>query len=261
MLTLALGIGVNTAVFSMVDGFLLRSLPFREPEKVAALILHEQGVSQRSGQYFSGDDDSHNGATWQALKQSLRSVNLAAWGATGGVNLQAATADGNAVRYVHDTHVSADYFDVLGVRLARGRTFTDEEDRPHGPNAVVLSDGLWQSAFHGDPSIVGRAIDLKGEPYTVVGVLARGAVTPGSADVFTSLRPATTGECGGTNWCSILTCGSSRERTGSRSQQSLPTFTCPRWTRSQDLPGAGRGSMRSRWPDIRVAICSRRSGC
>ena len=62
---------------------------------------------------------------------------------------------------------------------------------------------LWQSTFHGDPSIVGRAIDLKGEPYTVVGVLARGAVTPGNADLFTPLQPATTGECGGTN-CGIL---------------------------------------------------------
>jgi predicted permease len=203
MLTLALGIGVNTAVFSMVDGFVLRSLPFREPARVGVLILHVQGVSQRRGEYFSEDDDSHNGSTWLALKESLQSVTLAAWGATGGVNLQATTADGSAVRYVHDTHVSADYFDVLGVPLARGRSFTAEEDRPHGPNAVVLSYGLWQSAFRGDSSIVGRAIDLKGEPYTVVGVLARGAVTPGNADLFTPLQPAKTGECGGTN-CGIL---------------------------------------------------------
>ena len=203
ILTLALGIGVNTAVFSMVDGFMLRSLPFREPERVAALIFHVQGVSQRSEQYFSEDDDSHNGVTWQALKENLHSATIASWGATGGVNLQAATAGGAAIRYVHDTHVSADYFDVLGVPLAMGRSFTAEEDRPHGPNAVVLSYGLWQSAFHGDASIVGRAIDLKGEPYAVVGVLARGAVTPGNADLFTPLRPATTGECGGTN-CGIL---------------------------------------------------------
>ena len=74
---------------------------------------------------------------------------------------------------------------------------------PKGPNAVVLSYGLWQSTFHGDPSLVGRAIDLRGEPYAVVGVLARGTVTPGNADLFTPLRPATTGECGGTN-CGIL---------------------------------------------------------
>jgi predicted permease len=203
VLTLALGIGVNTAVFSMVDGFLLRSLPFREPEKVAALIFHAQGVSAARGEFFADDDDSHDGETWLAVKDGLRSASLAAWGATGGVNLQAATADGSAVRYVHDTHVSADYFDVLGVPLARGRSFTAEEDRPKGPNAVVLSYGLWQSTFHGDPSLVGRAIDLRGEAYTVVGVLARGTVTPGNADLFTPLRPATTGECGGTN-CGIL---------------------------------------------------------
>ena len=203
VLTLALGIGVNTAVFSMVDGFMLRSLPFREPERVAALIFHAQGMSASRGEFFAEDDDSHDGGTWQAVKDGVQSASLAAWGATGGVNLQARTTDGNAIRYVHDTHVSADYFDVLGVPLARGRTFTAEEDRPHGSNAVVLSYGLWQSAFRADPSIVGRAIDLKGEPYTVVGVLARGAVTPGNADLFTPLRPATTGECGGTN-CGIL---------------------------------------------------------
>jgi predicted permease len=202
-LTLALGIGVNTAVFSMLDGFLLRPLPFREPERVAALIFHLQGVSKRDGQYYSEDDDSHDGGAWQALQQNLRSVDLAAWGATGGVNLQAASGNGRAIRYVHDTHVSASYFGVLGVPIARGRTFTADEDRPKGPNAVVLSYSLWQSAFHRDPSVVGRAIDLKGEPYTVVGVLARGAVTPGNADLFTPLRPATTGECGGTN-CGIL---------------------------------------------------------
>src|SRR5271168_4494689 len=112
VLTLALGIGVNTAVFSMVDGFMLRSLPFREPEKVAALILHAQGVSATRGEFFADDDDSHDGETWQAAEDGLHSVDLAAWGATGGVNLQAATVDGSAVRYVHDTHVSAAYFDV-----------------------------------------------------------------------------------------------------------------------------------------------------
>jgi macrolide transport system ATP-binding/permease protein len=199
VLTLALGIGVNTAVFSMVDAFMLRALPYRQPEKVAALIFHSQGTSAARGQSFADDDDSHDGETWQAAKEGLRSVELAAWGATGGVNLQA----GSAVRYVHDTHVSADYFEVLGVGLALGRTFTAEEDRPKGPNAVVLSYGLWQSAFHGDPSLIGRAIYLKGDPFTVVGVLKRGAVTPAHADLFTPLMPATTGECGGTN-CGIL---------------------------------------------------------
>src|SRR5271167_3310513 len=83
VLTLALGSGVNTAVFSMVDGFLLRSLPFREPERVAALIFHAQGVSASRGEFFAEDDDSHDGNTWQAVKDGVHSASLAAWGATG----------------------------------------------------------------------------------------------------------------------------------------------------------------------------------
>ncbi len=203
VLTLALGIGVNTAVFSMVDGFLLRSLPFREPERVAALILHSQGVSQRSGQYFSEDDDTHTGATWQALKDSLHSVTLASWGGSDGINLETDAASGSAVRYVHESRVSADYFEVLGIPLYRGRSFTVDEDRPGGSKAVVLGYGLWQTTFGADPGVVGKAIHLKGEQYTVVGVLPRGAVTPSKADLFTPLQPALTGECGGNN-CGIL---------------------------------------------------------
>jgi predicted permease len=203
MLTLALGIGVNTAVFSMVDGFMLRSLPYRQPERVAALIFHVQGVSQRNGQYFSEQDDSHTGATWETLGQSLHSVTLASWGGTDGVNLTTDAASGNTVRYVHESRVSANYFDVLGVPLFRGRSFTSEEDRAKGPKAVVLGYALWRSTFGGDLNVLGKAIHLKGEPYTVVGVLPQGAVTPSNADLFTALQPAATGECGGSN-CGIL---------------------------------------------------------
>jgi predicted permease len=204
VLTLALGIGVNTAVFSMVDGFMLRTLPYAHPEKVGALILHQQGVSPRSGKFFSGDDDSHTGATWVLLKDSLRSVTLASWGGTDGVNLQTSAADGNAIRYVHESRVSADYFDVLGIPLYRGRSFSADEDRPKGPKAVVLGYGLWQSTFHGDPGVLGKAIRLKGEAYTVVGILPRGAAVPSNADLFTALQPTPTGgECGGNN-CGIL---------------------------------------------------------
>ena len=98
---------------------------------------------------------------------------------------------------------SAHYFDVLGIPFYLGRSFTDEEDVPHGPPLVVLSYKLWQSTFHSNPKLIGKAIELKGEPYTVVGILPQNAVTPTNADLFTPLRPATTGgECGGNN-CGI----------------------------------------------------------
>ncbi len=203
VLTLALGIGVNTAVFSMVDGFLLRTLPFREPDRVAALIRHEQGIDPRSGKAFTEEDDSHTGETWLALKQNLHSVSLASWGGSDGVNLETSSADGNAIRYVIESRVSADYFNVLGLPLSRGRGFNADEDRPSGPKAVVLSYALWQATFHSDPQVIGHAIHLKGETYTVVGVLSAGAATPSNADLFTPLQPSLNGECGGNN-CGIL---------------------------------------------------------
>jgi predicted permease len=203
ILTLTLAIGVNSAVFSLLDGFLLRTLPYPHAERIGVLMTHIEGTNPRTGQYASEEDDSHDGATWELLKSNLNAVTIASWGGSGGVNLQAGATAGNAVRYVHAGRISAHYFDVLGLPLYLGRSFTDEEDHPDGPQAVVLSYALWQSAFHGDSGIIGEAIHLKGQPYTVVGVLSSKAIIPSAADLFTPLRPATTGECGGNN-CGIL---------------------------------------------------------
>lgn len=211
IVTLALGIGVNTAVFSMVDGFMLRRLPYPHPERIAALVVHQQGTDERTGKAASDDDDSFTGESWQILKNNVTGVIFASYGGTSGVNLKAGADAGNAVRYVHETRVSAHYFDVLGIPLYLGRSFTEDEDRPHGPAVVVLSYGLWQSTFHSDPNLIGKSISLKGEPYTVVGVLPRNtatpvnqnALTPTGADLFTPLQPAPSGECGGNN-CGIL---------------------------------------------------------
>ena len=203
VLTLALGIGVNTAVFSMVDGFMLRRLPYPEPERIAALVVHTQGVSQRSGKLFTEDDNSFTGASWQLLKDNVSGLTFASYGLTSGVNLKADANAGGAVRYVHNIRVSAHYFDVLGIPLYLGRSFSEQEDIPHGPPIVVISYALWQSTFHSDPKLIGKSIELKGEPYTVVGILPRNALTPSNADLFTPLQPATTGECGGNN-CGIM---------------------------------------------------------
>ena len=199
VLTLALAIGVNTAVFSLLDAFLLRALPYPRPDRLAALVVHREGIDPARHAAFDEDDDSFDGDSWRTLNSSLDGVTLASWGGSGGVNLTA----GGAARYVTGSRVSAHYFDVLGIPLYLGRSFSQEEDRPNGPAVAVLSYSLWQSAFQSDPGIVGRSVELKGEPYTVVGVLPRTAVTPSHADVFTPLRPAPTGECGGNN-CGIL---------------------------------------------------------
>ena len=205
VVTLALAIGVNTAVFSLLDGFLLRTLPYPQPDRIAALMSHQVLKSNPSEAL---DDDSSDNMAWRAVKQDVPSVTAAiagdAFGDTEGVNLEAGTAQGGATRYVHGARVSAHYFEVLGIEPLLGRGFTEDEDRPGADKAVVLSYGLWRTAFHEDASILGKSILLKGDPYTVVGVLPRGAQMPNPADVWTPLMPDDPhGVCVGNN-CLIL---------------------------------------------------------
>ena len=204
ILTLALGVGVNTAVFSMVDGFMFRPLPYPDADRVASLLLHREGFSARTGEFGFDDDDSHTFETWNVVSRNVTSVQAAAQGGTTGVNLQAGTQPGADIRYVRTTRVSAGYFDVLGIRPLLGRGFTTDEDRPGGPKVIVLGYSLWQSAFQGDNRILGKEVTLKGEPYRVVGVLPNLARTPGNGELFTALAPEDPkGECGGDN-CNIF---------------------------------------------------------
>jgi len=201
-LTLALGVGVNTAVFSLVNAFLLRPLPYPAPDRLAVLMLHQEGIS-KSGQFVHQDDPSQDGETWEMIRDGVPAVQAASFGGTSGVNLQAGSASGSNVRYVQDMRVSARYFDVLGIQPFLGRGFTEEEDRPNGPSAVIITYALWQSVFQSDPQVLGKQAILKGEPHTVVGVLASGAQPTGVADVWTPLQPHPSGECGGSN-CEIV---------------------------------------------------------
>src|ERR1700683_5278456 len=81
-LTLALAIGVNAAVFSLLDGFLLRKLPYPAPERIGVLMAHIEGVSPRTGQFITDESDSHDGETWELVKSTLTSATPAAWGGT-----------------------------------------------------------------------------------------------------------------------------------------------------------------------------------
>ena len=204
ILTLALGIGVNTAVFSMMDAFLLRNLPYPEPARVAALVAQVERTDPKTGEITLVDeDDSFEGSTWDALRNQVSSVTFASYGGTNGANLKADADAGGGVGYVRASRVSASYFSVVGIPLQMGRSFTEDEDRPQGPTVAIVSDRLWRSTLRADRQIVGKTILLKGAPFTLVGVLAPNAVTPSGADAFTPLRPAPTGECGGNN-CGIF---------------------------------------------------------
>ena len=204
VLTLALGIGANTAIFSVVNALMLRPLPYPEPARLGAL------VTQYNSAKASGDSDSVDGEMYEMVRDHVPAVSVAAYSFPVGVNLQA----GSGARYVVAQRVSAKYFDVLGTPPLLGRGFTKEDDLQNGPDDVVLGNALWRTTFHSDPHIIGRAILLKGAPFTVVGVLARGVHAPeidlfglGStspAELWTPLRPSRIGEGEGTNYGAVL---------------------------------------------------------
>src|SRR5579864_2203428 len=192
VLTLTLAIGVNTAVFSIVDAMLLRPLPYPEPERLASV------VTQINGEFGDGLSTGQDGETWELVRDQAPSLQAAAYKLeTSGVNLQTQTS----VRYVHEQRVSASYFNVLGIHPVLGRSFSAEEDLAGGSPVVLLSYELWKSTFSMDRDILGKAIRLKGEPFTVVGVLPANTITtspPG--DLWTPLRPKRTGEGEGINY-------------------------------------------------------------
>ena len=194
--TLAVGIGVNTAVFSVVNTLLLKPLPYPQPARLATLtvrIRSPRGVN---------DSDSVDGNTFLAVHGIARTVDTAvtAGGFGGGVNL---VADGAAAN-VTQRRVSASYFSVLGVRPFMGREFTEDEDRVGGAPVAILSHELWTRVFNANPAIVGQPITLKGDAFQVVGVMPEGFTTGTPTDLWTPLKPSRTWEGGGTNYGMVL---------------------------------------------------------
>jgi predicted permease len=185
--TLALCIGINAAVFSVLDAVLLKSMPYPDPGRLAALITtHDK------------DDvnDSQTGALYEAVRDGAPGIEIAAFAGHDGVNFAA----GRRAEFVQQQRVSAGYFRVLGIPPQYGREFTAAEDRPGGAAVAILSFDFWQRTFGGDAAAIGRAIDLRGEPYTVVGILPRQFRSTAPTDVWTPLRPQRTGEGGGSNY-------------------------------------------------------------
>jgi predicted permease len=158
--TLAIGIGLNTAVFSTVDALLLRPLPgVRSPEELVQAYRTYQG-----GHQFGSNSIPH----FNSLRE--RSGHVFSGVATFGLDYLSLSAS-DRPRRVMGSMVSANYFSVLGVGAARGRVFTPDEDVGRGAHpVVVLSDAGWKGLFAGDPNVVGRSIVLNGKSYTVVGV-------------------------------------------------------------------------------------------
>ncbi|HEY6292045.1 MAG TPA: ADOP family duplicated permease [Terriglobia bacterium] len=193
-LMLALSIGANTAIFSMVNALMLKSLPYSHPERTGTIYTRVTGPRP------SDERLQLNGEQWELLRDNVPSlISAVSGGGASGVNLQA----GSHVQYVHAGRISAHYLDVLAIHPIIGRNFSEEEDRPHGPKATILSYGLWRDAFGANPSILGERILLKGETHPVIGVLPESAATPLNADLYTALQPSREGEGGGANFDDI----------------------------------------------------------
>ena len=191
VLTLALSIGANTAIFSIVNALMLKSLPYPQPERMGTLFQRTQGADASEELRWI------DGWQWEQLRDNVPSLTSAVFAAlASGANLEARSN----VAYVRSGRVSQYYFDVLGIQPAIGRTFSAAEDAPKGPRAVILSYELWRNTFNADRSLIGSTIHLKGEPYTVIGVLPQKATTPLNADLYTSLQPSPAGEGQGTNF-------------------------------------------------------------
>ncbi len=169
ILTLALGIGANTAIFSVADAFLVRPLALASLDRLA-VVATGQKAPAAPADYLDWKNDNHSFEDLAASRQP--DLNL--------------TGTGEPQR-VYGALVTSNFFQTLGVQPALGRSFAPEEDQP-GHNAVaILSFGLWQSRFAGDPGILGKAIHLNGRAYTVAGVMGRDFNYPVPTDVWIPL--------------------------------------------------------------------------
>jgi putative ABC transport system permease protein len=187
LVTLALGIGANTAIFSVVNAVLLRPLPYPDAGRLVHLVWRGQNY----------ETVRHTGRRYLFFRDTLKSVDaLAAWRGPTGFNL----ATGDTAEYVTAMPVSKEYFQVFGVQPMYGSAFSADHDRPEGPDAALLSHALWMRLFGGSPSVVGTSLTLGGRAYTVLGVLPRSFVSMPPADLYVPLRPGTTGAGGGTNY-------------------------------------------------------------
>jgi putative ABC transport system permease protein len=179
VVTLALGISLNAAVFTTVDAALLRSLPYAEPERLVHL-WQVQDNQERTRFPFA----------WGTLRDLQASPGPFA-SVAGYAPFPIAWTGRPEAEELPSLWVSANFFDVLGVRPALGRTFLPGEDQLGGPRAVVLTDGFWRTRLGADSEVVGKSLSLAGDPYTVVGVLPRGfPFAPGrDAQVFLAAQP------------------------------------------------------------------------
>jgi putative ABC transport system permease protein len=187
IITLALGIGANSAIFSVVNGILWRPLPYPKPQQLVMAWTNHQARGGPAQEWFSPPELDD----WRAQNQTFSQLSA--------LNNWAPTFTGrDEPESLVGAAVSHDMFSLLGIAPARGRTFLPEEDQPNAANVVILSDEFWRQRFSSDPDIVGKSISLNQDSYQVVGVMPAGfrfPIIPG-VQVWRTLRPALNPSCG-----------------------------------------------------------------
>jgi putative ABC transport system permease protein len=174
VLTLALGIGANTAIFSVVNAVLLRPLPYPQADRLVYLNEVIQGTDTAIALPDYVDWRRDNTSFQHLALTRLESLHLS-------------DVPGRAPERISVSLATANFFDTIGLKPQLGRTYTEDEDKPGAPPLAVISDRLWDRAFHRDPQIVGRAITLHGRPVTVIGVMPREMNSPPGVDIWLSL--------------------------------------------------------------------------
>src|SRR5271155_119273 len=160
VLTLALGIGANSAMFSIVNAVLLRPLPYRDPQRLVLLSEHWPQFPRLSLSYLNYRD-------WRDQSHSFEAV------AAVRNNVMTMTGISEAERFPTQ-NVTANLFDMLGVKPELGRVFSEAEDKPGGPPVALISHSLWQRHFSSSPTVLGQSIVLDNESYSIIGVMPAG---------------------------------------------------------------------------------------
>jgi putative ABC transport system permease protein len=179
VLTLALGIGINSAIFSLADAALMRPLPFGQADRLVMLWERLPSAPHAGVSPLNMRD-------WGQQSQSIDAIGAVQRGMGGGPLL---TAPDGSVETAERQSVTTNFFDVLGVTPLAGRTFLPE-DEGQPPTVVILGEAVWRRRFNSDPAIVGRLVRLNGQPYTVVGVVASAVQFQRPAEIWTLSPPA-----------------------------------------------------------------------
>src|SRR6202034_3625844 len=177
VLTMALGIGANAAIFSVLDAVLLRPLPYSQPDRLLKVWTRFTGIG------LPNDQNWVSAPEFRDLQQLNRSFTDLAAIEGGSFNLG---VKGSPQRVV-GASVSTGLFHMLGVQPLLGRTFLAEEAQPGRDHEVILSYGLWRRVFAGNPNVVGSTIDIDGVPMSVVGVMPAGFAYPDDTEIFRPL--------------------------------------------------------------------------